>query len=354
MNTLKFLNSLVSALIFFTLFSCKEETIVNPNTNKISPQEIYYMNVVSESLKVSTHTVSTAGTNNQLVSSSYGIISEPHQNKMLTAKFDSSFYLNNLTVMTIDGTNPVTLPISGYYPVYTSLSPDASKILFTCDVGDYLFVINSNGTGLTQISNYILGTEQCVDFSPDSKKIAFVETQPGTSSRLVYTDLNGANNVILKDSIHYQQGFKIDWSKDGSKIAFQNTTPPNIVSIYTINIDGTNFRNLTNGYLWDNEPAWSPDGNYLAYFSTDEIGQRGIFIINADGSNKRIIVPLLQNEYFSSMYWHLSGKKILFIYYRFGERKIKIYDHETYSLTTLTTNDSPLMAFWNYTLIINP
>ncbi|RPI12655.1 MAG: hypothetical protein EHM58_19890 [Ignavibacteriae bacterium] len=348
------LSFILSFIIMLLISSCKEETIVNPNPVKISYQEIYYTQFQNTIPGLKTYTISQTGTNKQLVSDGFGIISEPHSYKMLTAKIDSGFYYNDLTVMNIDGTNPVTLPVTNYYPVWAQLSPDASKVFFTCNAGNYLFVINSDGTGLIEISNDILGTERAVSFSPDSKKIAFIESLPGVKAQLTIADVNGSNKINIKDSINYSSNFTIDWSPDGSKIAFQNSTPPNIVSIYTVNTDGTNYKNLTNAYQWDNYPSWSPDGNYLAFFSIDNLGQRGMYVINSDGTNKRLLFLAGTNEYmiFTPM-WYINGKKILYVSnVNNTDREVKIYDFDTGAITAAAFD--VLYAFWNYTILIYP
>ncbi|HCU21954.1 MAG TPA: hypothetical protein DF698_03505, partial [Candidatus Atribacteria bacterium] len=48
------------------------------------------------------------------------------------------------------------------------------------------------------------------------------------------------------------------WSPDGTKIAFTSHRDGNN-DIFTMNVDGSNFRNLTRNPADDTDPTWSPD-----------------------------------------------------------------------------------------------
>jgi Tol biopolymer transport system component len=53
------------------------------------------------------------------------------------------------------------------------------------------------------------------------------------------------------------------WSPDGSRIAFQNYND-NQYHIWTMNPDGSDLQQVTDGH-WDHrEPTWSPDGTKTA------------------------------------------------------------------------------------------
>jgi Tol biopolymer transport system component len=48
------------------------------------------------------------------------------------------------------------------------------------------------------------------------------------------------------------------WSSDGSKLAYVVYTESGHRDIWTVNIDGTNATNLTNGKGDSRDPVWSP------------------------------------------------------------------------------------------------
>ena len=117
-------------------------------------------------------------------------------------------------------------------------SPDGSKIVFQRSVpaarrrpaNFEVFVVNSDGTGLTNLSN-----------NPGSPTVGNSDSQPS-------------------------------WSPDGTKIAFQSNRLGN-PDIWVMNADGTGARPLTaNSLAEESAPEWSPDGQQIAFQS-----DRGFF-----------------------------------------------------------------------------
>jgi len=60
----------------------------------------------------------------------------------------------------------------------------------------------------------------------------------------------------------------------------------NDTEICSIDIDGQNFKRLTQNKLWDLYPAWSPDGTRIAFLSLRE-KDLDIYMMDADGGNTR-------------------------------------------------------------------
>jgi hypothetical protein len=78
-------------------------------------------------------------------------------------------------------------------------------------------------------------------------------------------------------------------SPDGSTLAFAGTAADGRVNVWTVRIDGTDLRRLTNDAFRADQPAWSPDGSRLAFRSFRR-GIPEIWVMNADGSEP---LPLL-------------------------------------------------------------
>jgi ABC-type sugar transport system substrate-binding protein len=143
-----------------------------------------------------------------------------------------------------DGSNPQNLsnnPEVDFRPVW---SPDGTKIAFTSrrvtpKGGDqHIFVMNADGTGLTQISFDFYA--DWPDWSNDSKNIVYSNDQD-----IFITDLTGKNkptnltNDDMKDS-------QPKWSPDGTKIAWSSSKDGQYWDIYVMNSDGSDVKQITN------------------------------------------------------------------------------------------------------------
>ena len=106
-------------------------------------------------------------------------------------------------------------------------------------------------------------------------------------------------------------------SSDGTKIVYVLLTSTgsgchdgDLVDIYTMNLDGSNVTNLTQGaFCYAFMPVWSPDGTKIAFYaapiSTPDNG--GIFVMNADGSNPTELVGPGRHQS-----WSPDGTKIVY------------------------------------------
>jgi len=117
---------------------------------------------------------------------------------------------------------------------------------------------------------------------------------------------------INLDMTDFQQLTFNDWCDDdpaispnGKYIAFASNRDGDF-EIYVMDIDGKNIRQLTHSNGDDRHPTWSPDGEMIAYDSRSGF-YREIWVMNSDGTNNR---PLVQKpgEYCYKPMW--SPKKL--------------------------------------------
>ncbi|MFN2399004.1 MAG: hypothetical protein ABR543_10265 [Gemmatimonadaceae bacterium] len=141
-----------------------------------------------------------------------------------------------------------------------------------------IYVINSNGTGATRLTNHA-AADLDPAWSPDGGKIAFGSNRDG--NREIYVmNANGSSLVRLTNVTAADYG--PTWSHDGARIAFVSERDGN-AEIYVMNADGTNPVRLTTNTAYDADPAWSPDGSRIAFRSLRD-GNPEIYVMNADGS----------------------------------------------------------------------
>ena len=196
-----------------------------------------------------------------------------------------------------DGTNPRQLTSLGSNQQPT-FSPDGKKIAFDSNrLGNFqLFVMNADGSGQTQVMTTD-GNVGGSSWSPDGSQIAYNDDTNGTNE--IYTVAVGTGLVTGPLTTPTTDGANTNphWSPDGSKILFVSNRcdvggldePPACgggESVFLMNADGTNQRNLTQAPIFDADPAWSPDGSKIA-FVRDLGGQAfNVFTANADGTNQ--------------------------------------------------------------------
>jgi Tol biopolymer transport system component len=219
----------------------------------------------------------------------------------------------SINIINTDGTDLLKLPGTDQAGVL-DWSPDGKKILFTS--GMQISVINADGTELKNLTSSDEFKSE-PKWSPDGKKIAFTWKMPyGNELFLINSD--GSGLVNLTNRKIYSAG-PFDWSPDGSKIAFNSG---NI--IYSINTDGTGLSSLTNksggNEGLDTNPVWSPDGRKISFISQrdgevrkEKLGS-GIsfemYTMNSDGSGQTRLTFNEDEEYNPA--WSKDGLLIFF------------------------------------------
>ena len=110
--------------------------------------------------------------------------------------------------------------------------------------------------------------------------------------------------------------FSPAWSPDGQQIAF-TALRSGVWRIYSMNADGSNLRQLTQGRDDALDPAWSPDGKQIAYatkvcgfFALEGLCNLQIFVMQADCSAPRQLTNG-HNDNFNPK-WSPDGQRISF------------------------------------------
>ncbi len=146
------------------------------------------------------------------------------------------------------------------YDAEATVSPDGKKIVFTSiRSGDLeLWIMNIDGSNQRQITNE-LGYDGGAFFSPDSKKLVFRASRPKTEEDI----------------------------KDYKEYLAKGLVAPTAMEIFTVNIDGSNLKQITHLGKANWAPFYHPKGKKIV-FSSNHTSKRGydfqLYMINEDGT----------------------------------------------------------------------
>lgn len=330
---------LIFLLVVFAA-GCGEDTINNNGSNGSGDFDIYINRFSSSPLRFSSYVIKADGSGFSAFNDSLGVFSRPGGGKILMMTIDS-FFSYRVYSANKDGSGMTEIPLGSYRPVYFDISPMGDKILFTTDDGNYLCIINSDGTGLIQLSDGIRGTENIPKFSPNGNLIAYYESPASLETKLNIVNTSGTYKRKLLDSINYSIGWSLDWSADGSKLVFPNDIDNSgNDKICMVDTSGNNYTILTSGI----DPLCSPAGSKVSYFVNVNQGIFDLFMMNTDGTS----ITNISNSpsiYEGSQSWSGDGSKLLYSSQDLsGAPYYSIYNVSTGSSAFL--RDSVYGAYW--------
>jgi trypsin len=201
------------------------------------------------------------------------------------------FANNDIHVMNADGCGVKRITTDQNANQDPAWSPDNKRIVFSgkgLQNRQDLFVVNSDGTGLRNLTNTPDISEEDPAWSPDGSQIAYtaVGCDKGTGRCVFVMAANGTQrgeNLTYEPTLagcesthrgHLGTSSEPNWSPDKSqddvyKIVFSGTvTCPNTSGhdIWVMNADGKSKKNLTkDNVTLDRHPVFSPDYKQIAF-----------------------------------------------------------------------------------------
>ena len=196
--------------------------------------------------------------------------------------------------------------------------------------GQEIYVMNEDGTGARRVTSTnptppagvsnLTARAAEPSFSPDGKKIAFIDASPDfTNSDIYVINSDGTNRVRLTDTPDSET--HPSWSPDGTKLTFARdmaatgTASPvdNFASdIYVMNADGSNITKIADA-VDDMAPSWSPDGTRIAFSGFVNDGSQGlIYTVRPDGTQ---LTALTTSGFSNSPSWSPNSQQLTFSFY---------------------------------------
>jgi Tol biopolymer transport system component len=151
-----------------------------------------------------------------------------------------------------------------------------------------LWVINTDGSGLRQLTATSDASEEQPSWSSDGSRIAYAKGMPGSALTLRVMNADGSGDGHLTGAP--LAGLNPKWCSDGTRIVFGD---PGTWNPTIMNADGSGVEAVTFDSTYKFLPNWLPDGTllYLEFgaaidlrLSADGWVFGDIFRVNADGS----------------------------------------------------------------------
>jgi eukaryotic-like serine/threonine-protein kinase len=180
-------------------------------------------------------------------------------------------------------------PTSTSPPVLTPVGGGYGQVAFASDrTGTpQIWVINSDGTGLRQLTNSQWGACQ-PDWSPDGERLVFIspceenqEMYDIASMFIINTDGTGLEALPAEDG----GGFDPAWSPDGNFILFTSIRNNFRPQIFMMSVTTKESFQLSEENWRDSQAEWYPDGSKILFVSTRN-GPYQIWTMNPDGSEQ--------------------------------------------------------------------
>jgi Tol biopolymer transport system component len=166
----------------------------------------------------------------------------------------------------------------GNFPMPSSWSPDGTQFAFIRD-GD-AWIVNADGTGETNATNFAAGGAFQAIWSPDGRFIAVIQ-----QSQLQIVRLDGGEVLPIDLGPGRDSFFGVRWSPDGARLAVvlgPGETPTTVI------VQTNDWTATTLGGAGIDYVAWSPDGRFVALLDQSlKPGQ--IDVANSDGSGRHTI-----------------------------------------------------------------
>ncbi len=160
---------------------------------------------------------------------------------------------------------------SGAFDREPAWSPDGSYVAYWSDrSGEYEIYLQDtkNDTEPRQVTNRGKGYGYKLYWSPDSKKLAFIdETNDISVVNIESGETTVAGNTNWNVGHGARSGYPIAWSPDSRWLAFNQGLENANNAIFIYDTQQEELHQATSGFYQDSHPVFSKDGKYLFYLT---------------------------------------------------------------------------------------
>ncbi len=159
---------------------------------------------------------------------------------------------------------------SGAAERYPAWSPDGASVAYWSDQsGEYeLWIMDpSEQTAPKKLTSYGAGFRYNPKWSPDSKKLAFIDK----AMKIQIYDLSTGNTTYVDRGLRMTHGalnnFSCNWSPDSRWLAFSHDVENYHSAIFLYDYTNKKLHQATSGFYDCDNPVFDPDGKYLYLYT---------------------------------------------------------------------------------------
>jgi eukaryotic-like serine/threonine-protein kinase len=205
-------------------------------------------------------------------------------------------------------------------PVATMLGGGTGQMVFASTRSGIpqLYLVNADSTDLTQLTIMEKGACQ-PSWSPDGSQLVFISPCLGRADFFETIYNESSLFVINADGSDLKQltpspgsDFEPAWSPDGTQIAFTSVRG-GFRQIYSLDVDSLEITLLTNttSAMESSQPAWSPDGTKIAYMAK-RVGTYQVWSMNPKGQEAIQLAHSGQELWDYLPNWSPDGRTLFF------------------------------------------